>query len=121
MNVRYKLIADANIPLMAVRQLREHGVNVLSFIETDKNVTDEEIIKFAQRERGYLLTFDRDLTEEVLRGSYMLEAIILLRFPPHSSGYIADRILKLLKLSKTNLNKNLITIYENRVSIRGLK
>jgi predicted nuclease of predicted toxin-antitoxin system len=121
MNVRYKLIADANIPLMAVRQLREHGANVLSFVETDKNVTDEELIKFAQRERGYLLTFDRDLADEVLRGGYRVEAIILLRFPPHSIEDITDRVLRLLKLSKTNLNKNFITIYENRVSIRSLR
>ena len=54
MNVRYKLIADANIPLMVVRQLREHGINVLSFVETDKDVTDDEIIKFSQRERGWV-------------------------------------------------------------------
>ncbi len=121
MNVRYKFIADANIPLMVVRQLREHGINVLSFVETDKDVTDDEIIKFTQRERGYLLTFDKELVEEVVQGDYKVEAIILLRFPPHSITYIVERILRLLKLSETNLKRNLVTIYENRVSIRSLR
>jgi predicted nuclease of predicted toxin-antitoxin system len=120
-NVRYKLIADANIPLMVVRQLREHGINVLSFVETDKDVTDDEIIKFSQREKGYLLTFDKDLVDEVVEGDYRVEAIILLRFPPHSIAYIVERILRLLKLSDTNLKRNLITIYENRVSLRSLR
>jgi predicted nuclease of predicted toxin-antitoxin system len=118
---RFKIIADANVPLLAVRRLREEGVHLLSFVETDRIVTDDEIINFAYREKGYLMTFDRDVADLVVRNNYKAEAVIVLAFQPRSVEYIVDRIKKVLKLSKSNLDKSYVVVDEKRVIIRNLK
>lgn len=118
---RFKIIADANVPLQAVRRLREEGVHLLSFVETDRIVTDEEIINFAHREKGYLMTFNRDVADLVVRNNYKAEAVIVLAFQPRSVEYIVDRIKKVLKLSKSNLDKSFVVVDEKRVTIRNLK
>jgi len=55
-----KLLANENIPIGTVRQLRELGHDVLAISQTCPGVTDDVVLGLAHREQRTLLTFDRD-------------------------------------------------------------
>ena len=58
-----RLLADENIPLLAIELLRRKGHDVLAIAESAPSICDEEVMLLAQDEERILLTFDKDFGE----------------------------------------------------------
>ena len=78
-----KLLADENIPLASVRDLRDFGHDVISIAERSPGMSDEEVLRLAQAEHRVVVTFDRDFGEMGFRRRLPAPAgILYLRFVP---------------------------------------
>lgn len=52
-----KLLADENIPRMAVVKLRELGYSILSVYKTRPGLSDDEVIETAIKESRIIITY----------------------------------------------------------------
>jgi predicted nuclease of predicted toxin-antitoxin system len=80
-----RLIADENIPRVAVDALRSAGHDVVSIAEADAGLSDAEILVLASATDRVLVTFDRDFGELVYRAGRDASAgVVLCRFAQRS-------------------------------------
>jgi predicted nuclease of predicted toxin-antitoxin system len=59
-----KFIANENIPIEIVNNLRKAGYNFIRIDEIKKGLSDIGVIKLAEKENGILITFDKDFEEQ---------------------------------------------------------
>ena len=62
-----KYIADENIPLVVVTELKKKGLDIESTSETKRGLTDSEILKLAYEKNKIVITFDKDFGQLVFR------------------------------------------------------
>lgn len=95
-----RLLADENIPLDAVRELRAAGHDVYAATESGPGAPDLAHIERAVTEDRLILTFDRDFGELAVRGPSKPKAgVLLLRIVPRNPQEVAELILSLLSRS----------------------
>jgi len=105
-----RLLADENIPLDTVRELRAAGHDVYSATESGPGAPDLAHIETAITEDRLILTFDRDFGELAVRGAGKPKAgVLLLRIVPRSPQEVTELILGLL--SRTDIQ------WRDRVSV----
>jgi predicted nuclease of predicted toxin-antitoxin system len=64
-----RLLADENLPRLAVQTLRSRGHDLVWVKEERPGITDPEVLSFATSERRILLTFDKgDFGELIFQG-----------------------------------------------------
>ncbi len=114
-----KLIADENIPLKVVEDLKGQGYDVLRVDEIKPGLKDPDVIDIAIKESRILVTFDKDFGELIYRHGYKVEGVILLRFLPINVNFIAGRLLSLLD-SGIEVRGNFIVVEEKRIRVRKL-
>ena len=94
-----KLLANENFPAPAIRRLRAEGVDVLSVAELMPASSDVEVLAFARQEGRWIVTFDRDYGDMVIRHRMPPPpAILYLRqeaYPPEKS---AELVLAMMAL-----------------------
>jgi len=91
-----KLLADENIPRTTITLLRERGYDIASVYELKPGMSDEEVVELAVREQRIIMTFDKDFGRTTI-SKPGIPGVILLRIPPLSPQYIAERILSALE------------------------
>jgi predicted nuclease of predicted toxin-antitoxin system len=92
-----RLLADENIPLLAIEQLRRKGHDVLAISESAPSICDEDVMLLAENEGRILLTFDKDFGELAYSSRPRPSCgIILFRIPLRSANYIAKIIAEVL-------------------------
>ena len=95
---RLKLLANENIPLDSVRNLRNGGHDVVSISERSPGISDEDVIQVARMESRIVLTFDRDYGDLVFRRGLPAPAgILYLRFVPKTSWEVATYVSRLIE------------------------
>lgn len=114
-----KLLADENVPIEAVKDLKRNGVDVVSVIEFSPGLSDKEVLDLANREERVLVTFDKDFGELVIRENVKVKGLILLRFAPKSPQLIARRIWQILT-SHIPIENNLLVVREHTIRVIGL-
>ncbi len=87
-----KFLADENIPLKAVKALKERGLDIISTLNFAKGLKDEEVLDLAHRQGRILVTFDKDFGELVFRAKRKSKGVILLRFIPKSPGDVINKL-----------------------------
>ena len=55
-----KFLADENIPLKVVEELRQMNIDILSLSLLKPGATDYEAAQIAQKEKKIIITFDKD-------------------------------------------------------------
>jgi len=97
-----KYLADENIPLEAVQQLRAAGLDVASASELMAGSADLDVLELANREDRVIITFDKDFAELVFRGHRPAPSgVMLLRVRPRSRGSVAETLLLLLRSDRS--------------------
>ena len=115
-----RLLADENIPLLAIGLLRRKGHDVLAISESTPSICDEEVMLLAEDEERILLTFDKDFGE--LAYSSMPRpscGIILFRIPLRSAHYIAKMIAEVLD-SRSDWPGHFAVVEPGRIRLREL-
>lgn len=93
-----KLLANENVPLESVRQLRNSGHDIVSISEQSPGIADEDVIRISRKENRIILTFDRDYGELIFHRGLMKPAgILYLRFLPGNPSEVAAYISQLLE------------------------
>jgi len=93
-----RLLANKNLPRMAIESLRDSGHDVLWARESMSGASDPEVLERAVDENRILLTFDKDFGKLPFHGRLPADCgIILLRFPLLSPESVAASILALFE------------------------
>ena len=93
-----RLLANENIPLIAVEALRACGHDVLWLREKAQGITDIEVMGLGHREERILITFDKDFVGLAFCTKQSPACgIILFRIPMISSAYIAKAFVKVIE------------------------
>ncbi len=113
-----KLIADENIDKIIVDFLRREKKEVLYIAEFKKGISDEEIIKIANREKSVLLTCDKDFGEMVFRQKKINEGVILIRLAGLSPLKKAQIVVEAIRNYHREMLKNFTVITPGGIRIR---
>jgi predicted nuclease of predicted toxin-antitoxin system len=94
---RPALLANENVPLPALRVLRDAGVQAVSVAETMPGASDRVVLAHAAQHGLWLLTFDRDYGELVFSHQVPSPpAILFVRQGPQPAVAFGRDILALL-------------------------
>lgn len=78
-----RLLANENIPLASIKELRAAGSDVLSVAEDYRGEDDCCVLSIAANEHRILIAFDHDYGESIFRGKMPAPpAVLYLRFIP---------------------------------------
>jgi len=91
-----KLLADENIPIKAVKALRQKNIDIIPILEVSPSLSDRAVVNLANRQGRVIVTFDKDFGELIFKEKIKVKGVILLRFTPKSPQHVAKRIEYLL-------------------------
>lgn len=74
-----KIVADEGVEGSIVRVLREMGHEVIYIAETQKSITDREVLALAAEHTCIVLTKDKDFGELIFRDRLTHHGIVLIR------------------------------------------
>jgi predicted nuclease of predicted toxin-antitoxin system len=114
-----KFSADENVPLKAVKALREENFDITSITEIKPGITDEEVSKIALLENRILITFDKDFGKILFVEGLSVSGLVLLRFPPKNVEYIT-RVLKNVLSKEIKFYGRLVIVFEDKLRISFL-
>lgn len=106
-----RFVANENIPISSVRQIRAAGHEVLAVTEDTPSIADVDVLSWAVQEGAIVLTFDRDYGELIYRHQLPTPAgIVYFRFQPTTPDEPATQLLELL--SSVETLKGMFTVVE---------
>ncbi len=84
-------LADENIPLAAIKNLRKQGCNIISVTEDFAGSSDKRLMELSSKNKWVIITFDKDFGELIYKQkSIKPYGIILLRLAPRSPEYLSQ-------------------------------
>jgi predicted nuclease of predicted toxin-antitoxin system len=116
-----KLLANENIPGVAVTALVADGHDVAWVRTTAPGMADAEVLAWAARESRILLTFDKDFGELARTATLPSSCgVILFRLPAPSPGEIGPRIAAMVA-ARPDWAGHFSVIEPGRVRMRPLQ
>ncbi|MFW5967673.1 MAG: DUF5615 family PIN-like protein [Persicimonas sp.] len=92
-----KLLANENVPLGSVQELRDADHDVVSIAETSPGISDPEVLELAALENRVVLTFDRDYGELIFHRNMSTPAgVVYFRFTPQTPHEPAELLRTIL-------------------------
>lgn len=92
-----KFLANENIDKPIVDRLRKDGHAILYVIEMEPGITDNEVMRRANKESALLLTTDKDFGEIVFRQGTVIHGVVLVRLAGLSPQRKADIVTKVIQ------------------------
>ncbi len=118
MNCSDIFLADENIPLFVIKQLRKEGFKIISVAEEYSGSRDEKILELSSKNKWIIITFDKDFGELIYKQKYEKPfGIIFFRVPPKSTDYIFHLIKWLLLQTNISFEGNFLVVNENKVRV----
>jgi predicted nuclease of predicted toxin-antitoxin system len=109
-------LADENIPLYVVKQLRKEGYQIIPVAEKFAGSSDEKILELSSRNKWVIITFDKDFGELIYKQkSSKPYGIILLRVTPKSPEYILQLLKWLLLQGNISFEGNFVVVNKDKV------
>jgi predicted nuclease of predicted toxin-antitoxin system len=113
-----RILANENIPLVAIEGLREAGHDVAWVFEKARGADDGSVLALAQAEARLILTFDKDFGELVYqRGKDASAGVVLLRISTKSPAIAARRIVNELAAHADELAGSFTVIGDQKVRV----
>lgn len=110
-----KFLTDENVAPRVVEALRKEGFNVLSIYEEKlSGISDEKILKLAQKEKRIILTHDKDFGNLVHKPYQTHGGVILLRLRNQSPQNVINHLIPFLKKVKPSKIKNRLVVFQER-------
>jgi predicted nuclease of predicted toxin-antitoxin system len=114
-----RVLANENLPRIAVEALRSLGHDVLWIAEDCPSVRDEHVLDLAVRESRVLLTHDKDFGELAFRqGLPATSGVVLLRVAPIPS-LVAELARKAFS-ERADFRGKFVVVEEGRIRERPL-
>ena len=118
--MKIKYLADENIPLMVIKELREEGFAIESIPTNKRGMSDKELLELANKTGQVLITFDKDFGQLVFKEKIQSKGIVLLRFAPTSLSKIKSIIKKILEEKDFNPLGKFVVIHETHMRLVDL-
>jgi|YelNatPaOPRAMG01_1025707.scaffolds.fasta_scaffold12223_8 predicted nuclease of predicted toxin-antitoxin system len=115
-----EFLADENIPIKAVEELKRKGVNIISILEISPGLSDKEVPNLTNRQGRIVITFDTDFGKLIFKEKLKVRGIILLRIVPKSPQRIAEKVMGLLS-SKFPIENCFLVVKEDHVRVIPLR
>jgi predicted nuclease of predicted toxin-antitoxin system len=116
-----RFLADENIPLTSIRELRQAGYDVAAVIEDSPGASDQQVLARARHESRIVLTFDRDYGELIYRKQMPAPlGVLYFRFAPSSPDEPAKYLLNLLAAGTISLARKFTVARRDRIRQRPL-
>ncbi|HUU78738.1 MAG TPA: DUF5615 family PIN-like protein [candidate division Zixibacteria bacterium] len=112
-----KYLADENIPLKIVEELKEEGYPIESIPAKQWGMQDKNVIKYAFQKKLIILTFDKDFGQLVFKEKLQVIGIVLLRFPPTSPLRIKSLLREILDDEDFNPLGKFVVVHETHMRI----
>ncbi len=116
-----QFLANENIPLPSITQLRLDGYDVASITERYPGITDEEVLRIAVAESRIVLTFDRDYGELIFSQAMPCPpGLVYLRITPRDPLEAAALLVTLIKRNPRDLFGHFIVLERDNFRRRPL-
>lgn len=113
------IIADENIPIPVIDELRLSGFDVLSIFEKHRGVSDKEIIEIAKNPPKIILTEDKDFGDLIFAYNQKNVSVILLRYHFSDMDLIIKILINYLKINVIQEN-TFVVITSKNIRIRKI-
>jgi len=113
-----RFVADENVDKPLVERLRKDGHIVLSVVEMEPGISDDEVIQRANQDSALLLTADKDFGDWVFRQDRIVHGCILVRLAGLSPQRKAEVVATSLQERADELAQNFTVITPGGVRIR---
>lgn len=117
---QYSFLADENVPLKFVENLKEKGIDIIRSDHIQKGIDDNQVAEIANSENRILITFDKDFGYKTVRENLTVKGLILLRFTPISIKLIEEKFYAIFE-KVSDLENKLVVIDDDKIRIRNLK
>jgi len=115
-----RLLADENVPRVAVEALRDSGHDVTWVRNEAAGSSDVEVLEQAAREDRLLVTLDKDFGELAFAGRLPASCgVLLVRTAPSSPSHVAETIVTALG-SRTDWAGHFSVVEPGRVRMTPL-
>jgi len=109
-------LADENIPILVIKELRKDGFDIISVVENYRGLSDNEILDLSSKNRWIILTFDKDFGDLIYKQKLNKPlGIILLRIAPKSAEYVLQLLKWLLSQPDINFEGNFVVMNSDKV------
>jgi predicted nuclease of predicted toxin-antitoxin system len=116
LNNSHIFLADENIPLSVIKQLRKEGCKIISVTEEFKSLSDKKILELSSENKWIIITFDRDFGDLIFKQNYGKPfGIIFLRIIPKSPNYILQFLKWLLMQTSISFEGNFVVVNTDKV------
>jgi predicted nuclease of predicted toxin-antitoxin system len=113
-----KFVADENVDLPIIARLRNEGHDVYAVIEMLAGISDEEVLKQANRQGVVLLTGDKDFGELVYRDKRYTCGIVLIRLAGLSQNEKVEIVANVINEHASELERAFTVISHHNLRIR---
>ena len=115
-----KILADVNVEKAIVDFLREQDFDVIWIPDYNCKLSDEDLLKFANKDKRIIITNDKDFGELVYHQKKVKTGIILIRIKGQEVNKKLRSLKKLFRFYKNKIENHFIVISERRIRIRIL-
>jgi predicted nuclease of predicted toxin-antitoxin system len=112
-----KILADENVDFRIIKELRNNQFDVISILETNRGISDKNVLQIAKDNNYLLLTQDRDFGILVFAYKEKDTSIIFLRYEHTKVKEITQAVIKVLNKYGTKLYGKFITITPSKIKI----
>jgi predicted nuclease of predicted toxin-antitoxin system len=110
-----RFLADMGVSRALAAELRHREHDVLHLSEEGLHrLPDDEILRFAQRERRVILTFDLDFGDLLAAGAFSLPSVVIFRLLDQTPTSVTPKLLHLLSERMQEIEEGAIVIVEDR-------
>lgn len=114
------ILADENVPPRFITSLREAGIEVFSIKESQRGVTDDQVISISKDPPRIILTEDKDFGEWVFAHHEKSISVILLRYERPFLEDMIGVVVDLIKVKGVTLFGKYVTVTRNKIRIREI-
>ena len=115
-----RLLADENVPRVAVAALRDAGHDVRWIREESPGVGDPTVLEKARDDGRTLLTFDKDFARMVFhKGGRNPSGVLLFRLRLASPEYVAGRVVAAVEF-RQSWDGVFATVRDDEIVIRAM-
>lgn len=112
------ILADENIDHSIIKAIRSIEIDVYSVYESNRGLSDFEIIEFSRNPPQIILTEDKDFGEWVFSHHIIDVSVIFLRYNFSETIEITNQLLNILKRPKSEFLGKFITISPQKIRKR---
>lgn len=114
------IVLDENVDFYWVELLRKSGFETLYIAEVHAGISDLQVVNIAKRNKGLLITEDKDFGELVFSHGIQQLSIVLLRYDQPQYDQIKGSLLNVINTYYQKPGSWFITITKRKVRIRNI-